>query len=166
MTAELRELAEEILDELVTAFPLGYRPALLWKGLRVAAGYAYYRQRAIGLSTRLITDDERLRSTLLHEYAHLLAVARYGVRGAGHGEPWKEAMRDLGLEPTVRHQYEVERNQKRQEVVYRCKRCHEEFTRKRRLPKNRKYYHVHCGGLITFVRVDLVLEAAANQEVA
>ncbi len=155
-----RTLAEEILDELETTFPLGYRPLILWKALRVAAGYAYYRQRAIGLSTRLITDEERLRDTLLHEYAHLLAVARYGVKGAGHGRPWQEAMRDLGLEPTVRHQYEVERNQKTQQVVYRCNRCHEEFTRRRRLPRNRKYFHINCGGLIQFVRV----EAPQEQE--
>jgi len=162
MPPHFRALAEDILDELEVTFPLGYRPTILWKGLRVAAGYAYYRQQAIGLSTLLITDEERLRDTLLHEYAHLLAVARHGVKGAGHGLPWKEAMRDLGLEPNVRHQYEVERNQKKQEVIYRCTRCHEEFGRQRRLPRNRKYLHVNCGGQIVFVRVEAFDESSRD----
>jgi SprT protein len=158
--SHLRDLAEEILDELELAFPLGYRPTILWKSLRVAAGYAYYRHKAIGLSTRLITDEERLRHTLLHEYAHLLAVARHGTKGAGHSPGWKHAMRDLGLEPTVRHQYEVERNEMRQQVIYSCKRCQEEFVRRRKLPRNRRYYHVNCGGLISFVRVEELMRQA------
>lgn len=115
---------------------------------------AYYRQKAIGLSTKLITDGDRLYDTLLHEYAHLLAVARYGIRGAGHSAGWKEAMLDLGLSPVVRHKYEVERNGKKQHVVYQCARCKEQFVRRRRLPRNKRYYHVNCGGLIKFVRVE------------
>lgn len=159
----LKLRAEEILDDLEVRFPLGYRPKIFWKGaLRVSAGMAYYRQKAIGLSTRLITDENRLYDTLLHEYAHLLAVARYGIRGAGHSEGWKEAMIDLGLEPNVRHRYEVERNGKKQQVVYQCSRCKEQFIRSRRLPKNKRYYHVNCGGLIRFIKVEL----AESQEAA
>lgn len=137
----------------------------MWKALRVAAGYAYYRERAIGLSTRLITDEERLRSTLLHEYAHLLAVARYGRKGAGHSPAWREAMRDLGLEPDVRHTYEVERNRPRQEVVYQCETCGIVFRRTRRFRRGTHYKHVACGGWIRFVRVELA-EAQRQIEVA
>lgn len=153
MAPELAELAETLIDELERDFPLGYRPEIKWKALRVAAGYAYYRQGAIGLSTRIVTDETRLRNTLLHEYAHLLAVARYGIAGAGHGAPWKEAMQDLGLDPIVRHDYEVERNEKRQVVVYRCQRCGEQFERRRRLNRNRRYVHAGCGGAIVFVQI-------------
>ena len=154
MGPELKLRAEEILNDLEVRFPLGYRPQILWKALRVSAGMAYYRQKSIGLSTRLITDEERLYDTLLHEYAHLLAVVRYGIRGAGHSAGWKEAMRDLGLSPVVRHKYEVERNGKKQQVIYQCARCKEQFVRVRRLAKNKRYYHVNCGGQIKFIRVE------------
>ncbi len=163
----LRLQAEEILDELERSFPLGYRPRIVWKGLRVAAGYAYYREKAIGLSTRLITDEVRLRDTLLHEYAHLLAVARYGRAGAGHSPAWREAMRDLGLEPSVRHPYEVERNRARQRVVYRCGSCGQTFERVRRLPRGRAYFHSGCGGPIRFVQaVSAIADLESCEDVA
>jgi SprT protein len=109
---------------------------------------AYYRDRAIGLSNSVITNEEQLRDTLLHEYAHLLAVSRHGKQAAGHGWQWQQAMRDLGLEPKVRHNYQVRRNSQRQEVAYKCEKCGKLLIRARRLPRKRRYAHVDCGGLI------------------
>ncbi len=57
---------------------------------------AYYRIGTIGLSRTVITNEQQLRDTLVHEYAHLLAYVRYGRKGVGHGPPWKQAMTDLG----------------------------------------------------------------------
>lgn len=149
----LAELAEAILDDLCASFPLGYRPAIVWKNLRVTAGIAYYGAGSIGLSRIVLQTGEQLRDTLIHEYAHLLAVARHGPKGAGHGPPWRLAMIELGQEPKVRHSYAVRRNEKRQEVGYACRRCGHVVVRTRRLPRGRRYFHVGCGG---FLRLSFV----------
>lgn len=146
-------VAETHLDDLCARFPLGYRPVIVWKRLRVSAGLAYYRQGLIGLSTVVLTTEEAVRETLTHEFAHLLAVHRYGQKGAGHGAPWKQAMQDLGAQPTVRHCYAVQRNATRQKVTYKCARCGKLIERSRRLPRKRQYVHRGCGGDIRFVTV-------------
>lgn len=137
---DLRQEAERLLDELCAAHPMGYRPTLVWKGaLRVSAGMAYFTRREIGLSPHLLVNLERLRTTLVHEYAHLLAVARHGRGAAGHGVHWRAAMLELGASPEVRHRFEVQRNRPRQIVAYLCRKCGQELRRNRRLPKRRKY---------------------------
>ncbi len=146
MNDDIRALADALLQELCVKHPIGYVPKLVWKRLRVTAGTAHYRAGMITLSAIVLCDPERLGITIRHEYAHLMAFVRHGRKGAGHGEPWKNAMRELGLEPKVRHKYEVTRNVARQEVAYACQRCGETFTRKRRLPARRKYVHAKCGG--------------------
>ena len=146
----LEALAEALLDELCASHPLGYRPKVVWKNLRVSAGQAFYRDGMIGLSRLLLTDEDRLKDTLVHEYAHLLAVVRHGRKAANHGPHWQRAMKDLGAEPTVRHRYEVVRNSRRSEVVYRCERCGASIVKARRLPRRRRYVHRDCGGPIRF----------------
>jgi SprT protein len=146
----LRDEAEALLSEACDKFPMGYRPKIEWRPLRVTAGVAYYNEQRIALSKHVIKTPDQLRETLLHEYAHLLAVHRAGRRGIGHGLHWKRAMTDLGLVPKVHHKYEVKRNQSRQEVVYGCKKCGAEIVRKRRLNAKRRYFHVKCGGVIEF----------------
>jgi predicted SprT family Zn-dependent metalloprotease len=145
--------AAQLLAQLCARHPIGYVPKLIWKNLRVSAGMAYYRQGAIGLSRLILTDQERVRATLIHEYAHLLAVARHGRRAANHGPFWQAAMRELGEEPTVRHTYEVARNQPRQSVSYTCVRCGAVLQRSRRLPRTRKYVHAACGGPVRLTSV-------------
>lgn len=153
MSHELSNYAQQVLAEACALYPLGYVPKLIWKKLRVTAGVAYYRDGAIVLSTTLLNEPNRLRETLLHEYAHLLAVRRHGIRAAGHGKHWRDAMVQLGLEPRVHHCYEVQRNTPRQEVGYRCEKCGTVILRKRRLPRQRRYLHSNCGGAIKFVFV-------------
>jgi SprT protein len=151
----LPQLAQQILAEAMARFPIGYRPAIRWKPLRVSAGLAYYTQGAIGLSTILLDTPEKLRETLLHEYAHLLAYKRHGKKAANHGPHWQQAMRDLGLEPKVRHNFDCERNQARQRVTYRCAKCGATFVRTRRLPRKRRYSHVACGGDIKLQSIEV-----------
>lgn len=124
---------------------------------------AYYRRRAIGLGAAVADTREKVVSTLIHEYAHLLAYARYGQAGAGHGVAWQAAMRELGVEPKVRHTYEVARNKPRQQVVYRCLRCGSEISRSRRLPRGRKYVHASCGGGLRLERVVPATSATTRQ---
>lgn len=143
------------------AIPLRARPVLIWKTLRVTAGLAYYRENSIGLSRNLLVDEQRLRSTLVHEYAHLVAVERYGRKAAGHGPHWRKAMQELGAPPERTHCYEVQRNERRQVVTYICTRCGAKFERSRRFPKRRKYLHVNCGGGLRLMSVEKVTNRSA-----
>lgn len=147
---DIEALAHSILDEACSTHPIGYRPTIEWRRMPVTAGLAIYVKGTIALSTILMIDSDRLRTTLLHEYAHLLAFRRHGRKGAGHGPGWRRAMLDLGLDPKVHHSYEVKRNKTRQEVVYRCKKCGTEIVRRRKLTPRRRYLHVDCGGQIAF----------------
>ena len=140
--------SRELLAQLVLSHPLGYEPKLIWKKLRVSAGLAYFTKGQIALSAIVLRDRAAVSDTLIHEYAHLLAVSRHGRAGVGHGAAWKQAMADLGAQPEVRHRYAVLRNAKRQVVTYKCVRCGALIERNRRLPRRRKYLHVACGGEI------------------
>jgi SprT protein len=133
---------------------MGYRPVIVWKRLRVSAGLAYFRHGRIALSSIVLDDEHKVRETLTHEFAHLLAVHRHGQKGAGHGAAWKQAMHDLGAEPTVRHTFQVQRNQPKQKVIYHCLRCHKVIERSRRLPRGRRYLHRGCGGDIRLHTVE------------
>ena len=154
MPHALHEDAEELLEFLFARFPMSKRPNLIWRPYRTTAGMAHLDTWSISLGAKVLITQTRMRETLLHEYAHLLAVHRHGMKARGHGEAWKQAMRDLGLPPEVHHQYECERNQPRQLVRYRCERCQFEFTRRRRLTRGRTYLHIRCGGKIRFVGVE------------
>src|SRR2546421_3963797 len=141
MSAALQHYANEILMRLCREHPMGYVPKLTWKRLRVTAGIAFFRRSEIVLSSLVLIDEERVRLTLTHEYAHLLAYKRHGTKGAGHGRPWRQAMADLGLDPVVHHDYEVQRNSTRQKVVYRCMKCGTKLDRARRFPRRQRYVH-------------------------
>jgi predicted SprT family Zn-dependent metalloprotease len=153
--------ARRLLAELCDRFPIERAPTLEWRDYRTTAGTAHYDRWAIALSRRLMTDSARLRDTLLHEYAHLLAFHRAGKAGRGHGPAWRRAMQDLGLSPDVAHRYECRRNRPRRRVIYACRTCGTEIVRLRLLPRRRQYIHAGCGGGIAFVRVELLVESLA-----
>ncbi|MHB8635671.1 MAG: SprT family zinc-dependent metalloprotease [Fimbriimonadaceae bacterium] len=150
----LRLVADQTFAELLTNHPLKRPARLEWRPYRVAAGMAYYKISVIGLSSFVLTNEDAVVDTLIHEYAHLLAYERAGKRGANHGPDWQAAMTELGRPPKVRHNYSVTRNAKRQEVGYQCLRCGETFIRSRRLPRRGKYVHATCGGdlRLAFIR--------------
>ncbi len=157
-SADIQLAARKRLEELCRDHPLGFVPEVVWRGYRVSAGLAYYKTGVIGLSSKVLQTEAAVIDTLTHEYAHLLAVARHGPRAAGHGAAWQRAMRDLGLEPKVRHNYEVERNAARQRVTYICLRCGRSFARTRRLPRRRRYLHSGCGGELKLAKVEKITE--------
>ncbi len=156
---QIQTLAEQLLDEVYQRFPIASCPLIEWRKYRTTAGTAHFFERKIALSALILTTEERLRTTLLHEYAHLLAFHRHGKRGRGHGPAWRQAMADLGLPPEVHHRLDCKRNQSQQVVLYRCARCHEIFERRRRMPARRRYIHINCGGAIQFVGVSRHEEA-------
>ncbi len=150
----LEAALDRLVDALCDQHPLGYRPCVEWRNLRVSAGIAYPSQGRIALSRVLLTDEERMASTVKHEYAHLLAHKRAGRRGCGHGAAWRQAMADLGEPAAVHHRYSAQRNQRRQQVHYRCATCGLMIVRARRLPARRRYVHAGCGGAIRFEAVE------------
>ncbi|MBX3118117.1 MAG: SprT-like domain-containing protein [Fimbriimonadaceae bacterium] len=146
----IEEYAVYLLDRLCAEFPMGYRPTVAWKKLRVTAGLAHTSEGKISLSSILLDSLEKVERTLKHEYAHLLAVARHGRRATGHGKAWRQAMSDLGEAPEIYHRYPAKRNQSRQRVGYVCGKCGITIVRKRKLPGRRKYLHAKCGGVVKF----------------
>ncbi|MBL8087314.1 MAG: SprT-like domain-containing protein [Chthonomonas sp.] len=148
----LDEEAREILCSLLHTHPLGKPITLRWRNYRTTAGTAEFTTFTISLSKTLMTDAERLRSTLVHEYAHLLAFARHGLRGRGHGPAWRQAMVDLGETPTVRHRYDCQRNRTRHLHIYVCVRCREQFKRGRLFSRGRVYIHKDCGGKLNYLQ--------------
>lgn len=155
------ELAAATLAELVAKFPLRRPVSVEWRGYRTTAGMADLRRNVILLGPRVLNTQEKLVSTLKHEFAHLLAVDRHGLRGRGHGAAWTQAMADLGEPREVYHRYEVRRNQARSLAIYRCERCGVEFQRRRQLPKRGRYVHIHCGGSL---RLKEIVAIAASAE--
>ena len=154
----LLQVADHALRECLGRFPLPTPVRMEWRNYRVTAGMAHYRQNLITLSPAVLTTPEAVRDTVIHEYAHLLAFARAGTAGRGHGRAWQQAMIDLGAEPKVRHSYAVQRNMRRQQVEYRCLRCGVSFLRARRLPARKKFVHANCGGDLRLVRVQRVTD--------
>lgn len=148
-------MAAALLAQLQIQHPLKFQPTLEWKKLRVTAGQAFYG-RKLTLSDIVLKTEEQLRSTLIHEYAHLLAFERAGKRGKGHGLVWRQAVIDLGGEPSIYHQYPCKRNQRRQTVTYRCVSCGVSFDRNRRLGKIERYRHANCGGKLQLVQVQRI----------
>lgn len=147
---ELRDHAMEVLSDALRRYPLARPVELEFRPLRVTAGRAQFDRNRIVLSSIVLRDYDSVTTTLLHEYAHLMAYERGGRLGRGHGPMWKEAMRALGLEPQVYHRYQVRRNERRQVVFYRCRKCGSTFERHRRLPKRGRYVHAMCGGELEF----------------
>ncbi len=160
VTQGLELFAENLVEDLMRDHPVKRRPTLRWKALRVTAGIAYYRTYEIALSRKLLIDEQRLRDTLIHEYAHLLAYDRFGPKAANHGPEWRTAMRELGAKPERTHCYQVDRNKTRQRVTYECQRCGKHLFRTRRLPSKHRYFHVDCGGGLKLISV----EATTNSD--
>lgn len=160
MREDLEAFAASLLAELCERHPLGVKPELHWRNLRVTAGSAHFRTNAISLSKLVLTDTERVRTTLIHEYAHLLAVKRHGTKAAAHGKEWRAAMLELGLDPVVCHRYEVRRNTNRQQVTYLCLKCGEKLPRSRKLPKRKLFVHATCGGRLRLHEVVRLEEVA------
>lgn len=160
MQAWQAEAASRLVQELFAEFPLKRPVAVQWRNYRTTAGMADFRDNAILLGHRVLDTPDKLAATLRHEYAHLLAFDRYGLRGRGHGPAWIQAMRDLGQAPEVYHRYECKRNQPRRVVIYVCAKCGTELPRLRRLPQRRRYLHASCGGTIRFKEIRAVTPSA------
>lgn len=135
--------------------PLARRVRVEWQPLPVTAGVAKWEGFRIVLSSRLLTTEQRVWDTVLHEYAHLAVFEQRGLKAKPHGAEWKDAMAILGQPPEVTHDYECARVRRRRRYVCVCNVCNEEIRRMRPLKAGCAYRHVGCGGLIRMERVDL-----------
>lgn len=152
-TALQADAAKRVLAYAMTVEALRRPPTLEWKRYPVTAGRAYPQESRICLSAPLLTTEERVRETLLHEYAHLVVYERYGAQVQPHGAEWEAIMQRLGVTPERTHRYPCLPTPKpRRTLIYRCQRCGEEIPRVRPLKRGRAYYHVKCGGSVRLNR--------------
>jgi len=132
------------------------RVAVVWNPrLRTAVGRADGGARTIELNPRLLDrHPEELVPTLAHEICHLAAGIRHG-----HGEPWKGAMRALGLAPVACHHLDVAglETRRRRWWRWRCVRCGETYLRRHR--GARRFACSDCGGALR-VEAEVVAEVA------
>ncbi|MFN8139696.1 MAG: SprT-like domain-containing protein [Fimbriimonadales bacterium] len=147
----LEAVAACALEEATRLLPMQGSPKIVWKNYRSTAGRAYLYENTICLSKRILTDETRVRETVLHEYAHLFVFERYGHRAKPHGREWKLAMRKLGVKADVTHDYEYQRNSVTPKHAYPCEKCGELIHRVRPLRWGQMYLHVGCGGRIRHV---------------
>lgn len=85
--------------------------------LTKAMGLTNYRVRSITYSIPLWAraDTDRRRETVVHEAAHAIVEAQYGLkRGTSHGRPWRTQMRVMGY-PNARPYHTVDRTGLRRE---------------------------------------------------
>jgi SprT protein len=102
--------------------------------LRTTAGLASYSQWTVSLNPRIAPfGSNEVERTLKHELAHLLARYRAGRRRIQpHGQEWKQACQDLGLDDEKRcHELPLPRRRVPRKIVYRCRHCHTEVRRVR-----------------------------------
>jgi SprT protein len=132
----LETTARELLRS-VGAARLAREVRVAWNPrLQTAAGRADYPVKLISLNPRVCEHGpEELERTLRHELAHLLAQFRAGRRWIHpHGPEWRDACRDLGIADEARcHDLPFAARTMPVRFVYRCRNCHREFPRVRRI---------------------------------
>jgi SprT protein len=129
---------------------------VVWNSrMRTTAGRAFWPEGKIELNPKLeeLAPDE-VKSTLLHELAHLVAYARAGrKRINAHGVEWRQACADLGI-PGERatHSLPLPGRTMQKKWRYACPACGEGFDRVRKMKRyagcytcckehNGGYYH-------------------------
>ena len=124
----LRELK---LDKLARRIRVEWNPRM-----RTTVGRADYSRSLISLNPALqnfgLAEIDR---TLRHELAHLVAQFRAGRhRIRPHGAEWRRACRDLEIQgERACHKLPLAARSTARRFLYRCRNCHREFPRVRRI---------------------------------
>jgi predicted SprT family Zn-dependent metalloprotease len=139
--------AVEALRSAFATMPTRRIPRMTWANYPTTAGRAFFREFEIRLSNQVLQTPEQVHDTVLHEYAHLVVFEKFGTKAKPHGSEWRAVMRQLGLSPTVTHDYPVEKRQMATRYIYRCDLCGFILRRVRPFKRNRIYSHVGCGGM-------------------
>ncbi len=91
------------------------RPEVRYNIRNTNGGEAWYRRNLIRLNLTFLVENEEefLKQTVPHEVAHLVAHYVYdskpmnGKKVRPHGKEWKEVCGVLGIEPKVKHSYDI-----------------------------------------------------------
>ena len=127
--------------------------SVVWnQRMRSTAGRAFWPEGRIELNPRLIDfSADEVRSTMLHELAHLVAYARVGrKRIKAHGSEWRQACHDLGI-PNERatHNLPLPTREITRKWRYSCPACEEAIERVRKMKRYAGCYQCckqHNGG--------------------
>lgn len=122
-TVELYEYVKERLI-LLREFELFESMEIRWNlRMRSTAGRADLLNTKVELNHHLIPfGEEEIYKTLLHEVAHLLAWKR--CRHRGHGIPWRNACKDLGIPgESVTHSLSLPKHVRKKKWSYHCTHC-------------------------------------------
>jgi predicted SprT family Zn-dependent metalloprotease len=120
--------------------------------MRSTAGRAFWPEGRIELNPRLLDfAPDEVRSTMLHELAHLLAYARAGRRRIkAHGAEWRQACRELGIpHESVTHSLPLPSREMAKKWRYTCPVCQESIERVRKMKRYAGCYRCckeHNGG--------------------
>jgi SprT protein len=134
---DLESKAREILSEL-GASKLASAIRVEWNSLlKTSAGRADYRQKLILLNPLLFEHPAEIDRTLRHELAHILAQFRAGRRRIlPHGDEWRAACRDLGIDGEKRcHNLPFPARRYPPRFIYQCPNCRQDFPRVRRVSR-------------------------------
>ncbi|HEX8372384.1 MAG TPA: SprT-like domain-containing protein [Chthoniobacterales bacterium] len=141
-------LTKQAADLLIAAgaVDVAQKVKVVWNSrLSTTAGMARYRENLVVLNPRLQDfSAEEVDRTLRHELAHLLAHARHRrSRIAPHGDEWRQACCDLGLEDEKRcHELPLPRRTVERKHFYACSYCGTTYPRVR--PIRRKVACLKC----------------------
>ncbi len=134
---ELEQIARHLLRAL-GATRVATELRVEWNSrLETTAGRADYRQKLISLNPRLFEHPTEIDRTLRHELAHILAQFRAGRRRIrAHGDEWRTACRDLGINDEKRcHNLPFPVNERARRYLYKCPNCRRDFPRTRRIKR-------------------------------
>ncbi len=134
---ELEQIARHLLRAL-GATRVATELRVEWNSrLKTTAGRADYRQKLISLNPQLFEHPTEIDRTLRHELAHILAQFRAGRRRIrAHGDEWRIACRDLGINDEKRcHNLPFPVNERARRYLYKCPNCRRDFPRTRRIKR-------------------------------
>lgn len=139
------------------------RPQVTYNLSGRCAGRAYYWLWKIEINTEILKNNEEdyLRNTVPHEFAHLLTDQLYGENVKPHGREWKNVMRAMSIigvnDVYARHNYDTSSLdvRRKRRYIYTCS-CNKEIvigpTRHRRHQETGRYFCRKCGDTIQYVK--------------
>lgn len=120
LSPELRAKVEAVVEASFKTCEKHYkqtfkRPEIRYNIRNTNGGEAWYQRNLIRLNLTFLVENEEdfLKQTVPHEVAHLVARTVYtskphnGKKVRPHGSEWKEVCGVLGIEPRVKHSYDI-----------------------------------------------------------
>ena len=164
---ELKRKVNERIDELIEMTMKRWGksgivyPKVTYKLKGHTAGRASYIKEEVMVNYYLLDNNEEhyLKTTIGHEYAHLVAFKYFGWKAVGgkpHGSHWKAVMRSFGLKPSRCHSYKTKSARKTRKFLYYCPSCEKDANVStvihNRIKKGRVYQHRGCSKPLKFKR--------------